>query len=398
MGLRVIFKMKKYLIIGNGVAGTTTAEHIRKNDKNGSVTIVSSEDIPFYYRTRLNEYISNDIAEQELVGKNEKWFKDNNILLKLNTKIIKTDYQKKIIIAQTGETFSYDILLLATGSNAFVPLVKGSEKKGVWTLRTIKDARNIAAFAKNIKNVVLIGGGLLGLEAGNALRKLGKNVTIVEFFPRLLPRQLDIKGGGKLQNIMKNMGFSFRLASKTREIIGNEQVNGVILESGEILPADMVIFSAGVRSNTELAKSLNLDYGKGVKVNEYLCTSRSDIYAAGDVAEFQGVSYGSWIAAMDQGKIAGINMTGGNALYKGNIMANILKVAEIDLASAGDIDADNKLESVVIDKEKIYKKLVIEGNQIVGCIMLGDKRNFNKITKAMDAKTDVADVKKLFVL
>jgi len=389
--------MANHLIIGNGVAGTTAAENIRKLDKAGKITIVTEESTPFYYRMRLPDFISGDLAEDKLSAKKDQWYKDQGIELKLETRIQGADPGKKTVSTQSGLQIPYDRLLIATGSRSFIPPMKGSDKKGVFALRTIQDARDIVAWAKNIQKVVLIGGGLLGLEAGNALRKLGKNLTVVEFFPRLLPRQLDVTGGGRLQKIMEGMRFSFRLGAKTQEIKGEDRVSGVLLEGGELLPAEMVIVSAGVRPSLELAKALNLDHDKGVKVDEQMRTNQSGIYAAGDVAEFKGMPYGIWTAATEQGQIAGTNMAGGNALYKGTVMANTLKVIGIDLASAGNIDAENKLESKVLTDEKAYKKIVLENDQIVGCIMLGDTKGFTKITKLMSEKQNVSQIKdKLF--
>jgi len=389
--------MANHLIIGNGVAGTTAAENIRKLDKAGKITIVTEESTPFYYRMRLPDFISGDLTEDKLSAKKDQWYKDQGIELKLKTRIQGADPGKKTVSTQNGLEIPYDRLLIATGSRSFIPPMKGSDKKGVFALRTIQDARDIVAWAKNIQKVVLIGGGLLGLEAGNALRKLGKNLTVVEFFPRLLPRQLDVTGGGRLQKIMEGMGFSFRLGAKTQEIKGEDRVSGVLLEGGELLPAEMVIVSAGVRPSLELAKALNLDHDKGVKVDEQMRTNQSGIYAAGDVAEFKGMPYGIWTAATEQGQIAGTNMAGGNALYKGTVMANTLKVIGIDLASAGNIDAENKLESKVLTDEKVYKKIVLENDQIVGCIMLGDTKGFTKITKMMSEKQNVSQIKdKLF--
>jgi len=389
--------MVDYLIIGNGVAGTTAAENVRKVDKEGKITVVTEESTPFYYRMRLPDFISGDLTEDKLSAKKDQWYKEQGIELKLKTRIQGANPSKKSVVTQGNQEIAYDRLLIATGSRSFIPPMKGSEKKGVFALRTIQDARDIVAWAKNIQKVVLIGGGLLGLEAGNALRKLGKNLTVVEFFPRLLPRQLDVAGGGRLQTIMEGMGFSFRLGAKTQEIKGEDRVSGVLLEGGELLPAEMVIISAGVRPALELAKALSLDHDKGVKVDEQMRTNQPGIYAAGDVAEFKGIPYGIWTASTEQGQIAGTNMAGGNALYKGTVMANTLKVVGIDLASAGNIDAENKLESKVLTDQKVYKKIVLENDQIVGCIMLGDTKGFTKITKLMSEKQNVSQIKdKLF--
>lgn len=389
--------MTGYLIIGNGVAGTTAAENIRKLDKTGKITVVTEESTPFYYRMRLPDFLSGDLTEDKLNAKKEAWYKDQGIDLTLNTRIQGANPGKRAVTTQSNQEIPYDRLLVATGSRSFIPPMKGADKKGVFALRTIQDARNIVAWAKNIQKVVLIGGGLLGLEAGNALRKLGKKLTVVEFFPRLLPRQLDVAGGGRLQTMMEGMGFSFRLGAKTQEIKGEDRVSGVLLEGGELLQAEMVIVSAGVRPALELAKALNLDHDKGVKVDEEMKTSQPGIYAAGDVAEFKGIPYGIWTAATEQGQIAGMNMAGGNALYKGTVMANTLKVVGVDLASAGNIDAENKMESKVLTDQKVYKKIVLENDQIVGCIMLGDTKGFTKITKLMSEKQNVSQIKEKLV-
>lgn len=385
--------MARYLVIGNGVAGTTAAEEIRKRDKEGAITLVTDETVPFYWRIQLNEYIAGALPEEKLYARKAEWYKEQGIDLKLNTRIQGGELKEKTVITGENQKLPFDRLLVATGSHSFVPPIKGADKKGVFTLRSFQDARGIMDWAKNIQEVVMIGGGLLGLEAGNALCKLGKKVVVVEFFPRLLPRQLDIPGAQRLQAIMEGMGFSFRLGAKTQEIAGDGKVEGVLLEGGEKLPTQMVIISAGVRPNLDLAKALGLDYDKGIKVDERMRTSRPDVFAAGDVAEFKGIPYGIWTAAMEQGKAAGSNMAGDEAVYKGTVMANTLKVVGIDLASAGDIDVDNKFEAETLKDDRHYKKAVIHNNQLIGCIMLGDTRGFSKITKMMAEKQDVSGIK-----
>lgn len=385
--------MTKYLIVGNGVAGTTAAEYIRKQDGRGKISIVTDEDLPFYFRPRLIEYIGGETSEQKLIAKNEQWYQDHNIDLILKTRVIDADPENRVVITENNRRISYDRLLVATGSHSFIPPINGSEKAGVFTLRNIHDARRILEYSNNIDYVVVIGGGLLGLEAGNALRKAGKKVLVVEFFSRLLPRQLDADGAKKLRVIMERMGFSFRLGVRTEKIKGDGRVSAVVLEGGETLQANMVLISAGVRPNPELSEALKLDYEKGIKVDEHLRTNRPDIFAAGDVTEFKGTLYGIWPAAMEQGKAAGVNMAGGDMIYEGSTMANTLKVAGVDLASAGNIDAENKFESKVVTDENVYKKIVIENDQIIGCIMLGDKEGFNKITQAISEKKNVFQIK-----
>ncbi|MCF8143475.1 MAG: FAD-dependent oxidoreductase [Deltaproteobacteria bacterium] len=384
--------MTDYLIVGNGVAGTTAAETIRKQDKNGSILTLTDEDLPFYYRIRLSEFLTGDLSDQNLVAKEESWYQDQEIKLRLNARVVNAEPREKTVILKNGERISYDSLLVATGSHSFIPPIKGADKKGVFTLRSIQDARDILDYGKEIGEVVLIGGGLLGLEAGNALRKGGKRVKVIEFFPRLLPRQLDVEGANRLRKMLEGMGFSFKLGAKTEEIIGEDRVDGVLLEGGEKLSAEMIIISAGVRPNLELAESLGLDRDKGIRVNERMETSQSGVYAAGDVAEFNGIPYGIWPAAAEQGKIAGGNMAGGDMIYKGTTMVNTLKVAGVDLASAGNIDADNALEARVITGEGVYKKIVMDNGRIVGCIMLGDTKGFTKITRAIADKLNLSQI------
>ncbi|MDP2279865.1 MAG: FAD-dependent oxidoreductase, partial [Nitrospirota bacterium] len=229
----------------------------------------------------------------------------------------------------------------------------------------------------------------------NSLRKTGHSKFVVELFPRLLPRQMDTEGAEILKTQMEKMGFAFFLGAKTREISGDEKVKSVILDDGTIIDCDMVIISAGVRPNTELADKLGIKCTKGIPVNERLGTEINDIYAAGDIAEHRGICYGIWPAAEKQGKIAGINMAGGSAIYTGTLPSNILKIAGINLISAGDIDPDKKLESIVQkDSESfIYKKLVIKDNSIAGCIFYGNIDGWKKIKKAMDEKKDISRIK-----
>jgi nitrite reductase (NADH) large subunit len=383
--------MKKYLVIGNGVAGTTAAENIRQNDATGEIIIVSDENLPFYYRVRLPDYLGGTVAESELIAKKKSWYDEKDITLKLSSRITGIEPDAKSVYLESGESLAYDFLLLANGSHPFVPPIKGSDMDGVFTLHTLNDAKRISQAAEKISHVVLIGGGLLGLETANALHKLGKKITVIEFFPRLLPRQLDIEGASRLQHFFEKMDFRFKLGATTTKIAGAGKVEQVILQNGDVLPAEMVIISAGIRANLELATMLGLKTDKGVIVDKYLQTSHPGIYAAGDVIEFEEKAYGIWPAAMEQGKIAGINISGGEAAYKGTTLANILKVAGVDVASAGEIDAENRYNSKIITSEDIYKKVVISNGKVIGCIMLGDRKNFNRINKAIANGDDIID-------
>ncbi|MBI4690442.1 MAG: NAD(P)/FAD-dependent oxidoreductase [Nitrospirae bacterium] len=386
----------KYIIIGNGVAGTTAAANIRKVDREGEITILSDEGYPFYSRIRLMEYIAGEIDENGLIIYKDAWYERNDIKLLLNTPVSGINRYEKEIIIPSGHRLKYDRLLIATGSLSFIPQIPGSNKKGVFTLRTIKDAIEIKRCAEQAKNVILIGGGVLGLEVGNSLRKTGHSITVVEFFPRLLPRQTDKEGAEILKAQMEKMGFTFYLGAKTGDIFGDEKVRGIKLEDGTIIDCDMVIISAGVRPDVKLADQCGIKCGKGLPVNDRMETEIPDIYAAGDIAEHRGICYGIWPAAEKQGEVAGINMAGGNAIYTGTTPSNVLKIIGIDLIAAGEIDADGKFESVIQkNKEKfIYRKLVIKDNIIVGCMLYGNIEGWKKIKKAMEERRDIGSLRK----
>ena len=385
----------RYVIIGNGVAGATAAEQIRKKDQSGDITIITDEAVPFYSRIRLIEYLAKEADKQGIIIHKGDWYEKNNIKLLLNSPVSGIDKDNKRVTTSIGGQWEYDRLLIATGGISFVPPIPGSDKKGVFTLRTIRDADEITAYAEGVKKVILIGGGVLGLEAGNSLRKTGHEVTVVEFFPRLLPRQMDPEGAKVLRAQMEGMGFRLFLGAKSKEITGDDRVEGLLLEDGTRIDGDLVIISAGVRPQAGLCKSLGLTISKGVVVNDRMETEIKDIYAAGDLVEHRGVFYGIWPAAQKQGEVAGINMAGGNAIYDGTTMSNFLKVVGIDLAAAGDIDADRKSESIVQkDNDKyIYRKLVIKDSVITGCILYGDISGYQKILRAIDGKKNIGDIR-----
>lgn len=384
--------MTRYLIIGNGVAGTTAADAIRKKDKEGQLTIIGDEDLPFYYRIRLNDLLCGEVTEEELMIRDRKWYRDNDINLVTGIRVVEVDGEQRYVRTDGQHQYPYDRLLLATGSHSFVPPLAGTEKTGVFTLRNVADVRSIKKYSRDRHRVVLIGGGLLGLETGNALRKAGHAVTVVEFLPRLLPRQLDRRGADRLQAILEEMGLSFRIDAKTTELGGSGEVDRVILERGESIPADLVILSAGVRPNLDLARQLGLDIRRGIVVDSSLQTSRKDIFAAGDVAEHNDTMYGIWPAAFQQGKIAGTNMAGGRAEYSGSTMMTKLKVSGIDLATAGDIDEENRYEAKIEETADAYRKFVIHDDRLAGCIMLGDTKGFSAMMRAISEKTPVSEL------
>lgn len=388
--------MATYLIVGNGVAGNSAAETIRKIDPAGKILMFSRERYHFYYTPALPEYLAGEKQLKDFTLHNAQWYEKNRIDLYLETEVTRIDSRGKTAQTQKEGEFSFDTLLLACGGKSFLPSIPGSSSPGVFTLRTFDDAEAISKTARGAKKAVVIGGGLLGLEAGNGLRKSGLEVSVVEFFPRLLPRQTDLAGAALLQRQMGEMGFRFFLGAKTQEIAAAKKGVRVLLEGGQELAADLVLISAGVRPEISLAQSLELPVDKGIKVDDRMYTGLDGIYAAGDPVEHRGRFYGIWPAAMEQGKIAGANMAGQEQLYSGTVPSNSLKVAGIDLVAAGEIDPEGKMESTVIGDEarKVYRKLVWQEERIVGAILLGDTRGKEEIQKAVQSKKDLSSLKK----
>jgi nitrite reductase (NADH) large subunit len=387
--------MKRYIIIGNGVAGARAAIKIRERDPNGEIHIFTEETYPFYYRVRFPELVAGEVTIKDITIHTNEWYQSRGISIHFEEPIIEIQHEKREAISKKGGTYPYDLLLMATGGNAFVPPIKGVEKKGVFTLRTMKNAIEMKEFSKKVSQVILIGGGLVGLETGGALLRRGAKVAVIEHNPRILPRQTDTEGAQILQAKMEEMGFFFFLNADSEEIFGKENVEGLRLKDGRMVEGQMVVISAGVRPNIQLAKGMGLEIKNGILVNDRLETKSAGIFAAGDVAEHHGRVYGIWPAAQRQGEIAGVNMAGGDLIYAGAVVSNTLKVVGVDLTASGDMDAEGKLESVVKRDpgSGIYRKVVFKENKITGCILLGNVKGNFEILNAIEKKTDVRDLK-----
>ncbi len=385
-----------YVIVGNGIAANSAAEAIRQIDKSGAVTMLSRSRHYFYYVPALPEYLAGEKTVKDFTLHDGAWYEKHGIDLRLSTEIVRGDPTAKTVESATGEVFPYDRLLLATGGKSFVPPIPGADQDGVMTLRTIDDADRILERVKGMRRLLVIGGGLLGLEAGNGLRKRGLEVSVVESFTRLLPRQTDPAASALLQEELEEMGFTFYLDAKIREIVRSGNSFTIHMKEGPGIETEGVLLvSAGVRPETSLAEALGLEMERGVKVDDRMATSLADVFAAGDLVEHRGRYYGIWPAATAQGRAAGTNMAGGDARYEGTIPSNRLKVAGINLVAAGELDAEGALDSVVRKnaQERIYRKLVLRNNVIVGAVLLGDIAGADYIQYAMQKEIDISGLK-----
>jgi len=385
------------VIVGLGMAGVTAAATIRESDPQSKISVYTDESYLYYSRPRLYKVLSGEVEPQEIYGFPGQWYENKRIEVHLNNKAVGIDTGRKELRLEDGSRIRYDKLLLANGAHPFVPKVKGVEKTGVFTLRSLSDALTIREYAKKAKKAIAIGGGLLGLEFAASLRKLGLQVEIVEIFPRLLPMQLDQDGAVVLKDRIETLGVNIVLGVKTQEILGEEKVSGVSLDNERELSGDFVLFSTGVRSNINWAAQSGIKVNKEVIVDQHLQSSASDVYAAGDVSEFEGMVYGIIPAAQEQAKIAAINiLEEEKQVYKGTVPSNTLKIVGIDLTSIGLVNPEGpRYEEIKkIDRQRgVYKKIVLDQGKIVGAIILGDRRGVVEIQKLINQQTDVTKYK-----
>lgn len=379
----------KYLIIGNGIAGLAAAREIRNNDEVSSITMVSSESTLTYYRTKLTEYLSKEFSDEDLLVSKKDWYKDKNIDVVLSKIVENINIENNTIRLDDSKEIEYEKLLIATGSRPFIPPITGKFKKGVFALRTIKDVHYIQEYLKNCKDVTVIGGGLLGLEAAWSLKELGKRVTIVEFAPYLLSRQLDKEISKKLEEKLIEEGFTVYVDSHAREIFGEGKADAIKLNKDRELKTDAILISSGIRPNLDLVRDSSISYDKGIIVDKNLKTNIANIYAAGDVAEIDGMVVGLWTASNEQGKIAGTNMVGKDLEYiQPKIFAN-LQIGSIKLFSAGEI---NDFDSVYEFKHKeIHHKIFVKEDRIQGAILFGDLKEMNNLRNAVISKIDIEE-------
>ncbi|GAA0716526.1 hypothetical protein GCM10008905_01100 [Clostridium malenominatum] len=368
------------IIIGNGAAGFYAATTIREKDKDCGITIISKETSLSYYRPSLSSYLSKEELGSTFYLAKENWYRENNINLLLGKSVENINVQEKKVIFIDGEVISYDKLILANGSHNFIPPVPGKDKEGVFSLKSLYDAEKIKAYAKNCKKAIVIGGGLLGLEAAWELKKCGLNVTVVEFFDRLLPRQLDLKGSLLLKYSAEKTGVEFILGDSLVEILGNNKITGVKLKSGTTLECDILLFSVGIRSNKDIAEKSSIETSNGIIVNNKMETSVKDIYACGDVAELNGRVYGTWLSSVKMGKIAGTNAIGGDDIFKDFISTLIFNSMNTKVFSCGNWGEDFEQLSYENSEEGLYYKYFFKDDKLTGAMLLGNIALSNRIT------------------
>jgi nitrite reductase (NADH) large subunit len=388
--------MARYVIVGGGVAGTTAAQNLHRLDPSADVTLLGDEPYPYYYRPKLWEFLAAQVEQSALFYRPAEWYAAQGINLHLNAKVIGLQPKEHTIALATGESFPYDRLLLATGSCCFVPEIPGAALPGVFVLRTLLDALTLRAHACRSRRAVVVGGGLLGLETAHALSTLPLEVTVVEIAPYLLPRQLDREGAQFLQVRLESMGLEFITGAQTTAVLGESSAAGIRLADGRIIPGELILFSAGTLPRIDQARDAGLAVHKGIVVNASMQSNQEDIFAAGDVAEIDGRTYGLVPPAIEQARIASQNMTGGEPIrYPGTLPSATLKLMDMDLTSLGEATADD--ESVVVrrfidEQAGIYKKAVFRDGVLIGAILLNDTASIQPLRQLMASRKNVSQV------
>ena len=400
-------KKSKLVMIGNGMAGVRTLEELLKvaPDLYG-ITVFGAEPHPNYNRILLSPVLAGEQTLDEIVLNSWEWYSDNHITLHAGKKVVSVDREKRVVKAEDGTEESYDRLLICTGSNPFILPVPGKDLKGVIAYRDIADTNEMIAAATQYKNAVVIGGGLLGLEAANGLMLRGMTVTVVHVMPTLMERQLDSVAGKLLQKSLEARGLNFLMGAQTQELTGNAEgrVASIKFKDGTELATDLVVMAVGIRPNTTLAESMNLHCHKGIVVTDTLQTvTDARIYSVGECAAHRGIAYGLVAPLFEQAKVAANHLAMfGIGRYTGSLTSTKLKVTGIDLFSAGDFmvassgrPEDAGTEEIIMSDPfgGVYKKLVIKDDKLIGACLYGDTVDGSYYFKLLRDGRSVADIR-----
>lgn len=374
----------RYAIIGNGVASLGAVEGIRDLDPQGDITLFSREPNMTYGRPLISYLLSGKLQEERMLLRPKEFYREKGVEVRLGVSVQGLDREKKVFELSDGSRGEYDRLLLATGGSPIFPPIEGSSGPDVYTFISWEDARELDAAVKGMRRAVVIGGGLIGLKAAEALFDRGVDVSIVELAPRVLSAAFDDDAGGLVTSRLEDMGFNIRCRDTVQKIerSGNNRVRGVFLKSGDFLEADAVVVAIGVVPRIDLARDCGLEANRGIVVDNFLQTSLPGIYAAGDVAEARDLLWGDrrvtpiWPNAYAQGIAAGRNMAGAQEEYPGGLAMNSIGFYGLPTVSIGIVnppenegfEVERELD---IDKQK-YRKLVFRDERLVGCVLVGD--------------------------
>ena len=385
-----------YAIIGNGAAGISAAEAIRERDKTGSIYMISNEEYPSYNRPMLTKSLAAGLEAEQIAVKEASWYEENNVYQMLGKNVTGIDTQKKEIYTADGAKFKYTKLIYALGSECFIPPIQGAEQPEVIAIRRLSDTRKVTELLPQVKEAVVIGGGVLGLEAAWELKKAHCKVTVLELAPRLMGRQLDEGAGEMIKAISEAQGIAIHTGVQIEAIEGDGHVTGVRLGDGRVFPAQLVIVSCGVRANTAIAKAAGIETDRAVVVNSRMETNAADVYACGDCAQYQGVNYAIWPQAAEEGKVAGANAAGEALEYAGVPAALSFHGMNTALYAIGDNGSNPDLVYRTVEfkdtARKQYEKYYFRNNRLCGVILIGDVSRMAELTEAVGKRASFAEL------
>ncbi|MWC29897.1 nitrite reductase large subunit [Paenibacillus sp. MMS18-CY102] len=377
-------KRRKLVLIGNGMAGVNTLEQILKLTNAYEINVYGEEPYPNYNRIQLSYVLEGSKRIDDIILNSREWYEENGIALHTGTKVERIDTEEKRIYTATGETTEYDVLIIATGSKPFILPVPGANKKGVIGFRDIADCESMIDASRRFKQAAVIGGGLLGLEAAKGLVQLGMETTVVHLMGSLMERQLDEVAAGMLKAELERQGIRFKMAAKTVEMLGDADVSGIRFADGSELDAQLVVMSAGIVPNTELAKASGIAAGRGILVDDFMQTSAPGVYAVGECCEHRGVCYGLVAPLFEQGAVLAKRMAGvAAAPYEGSSVSTKLKISGVDVFSAGEFieGPEHQVLRIHDDWRGHYKKVLLRDKRIVGSVMYGDVSDAPRLTR-----------------
>lgn len=385
-----------YAVIGNGAAGISAIKAIRERDHKGSVYLISNEEAPAYNRPMLTKSLVAGLRADEIAIQERGWYERLNISQMLGKEVTAIDTKKKEIHTADGGEFKYTRLIYALGAECFIPPIPGTGLPEAIAIRRLSDTEKVTALLKNTRDVAVIGGGVLGLEAAWEMRKAGCHVTVLELGPRLMGRQLDEEAGEMLRDICKEQGVEVFTDIRIDAIEGEAHVTGVRLGDGKILPAQLVILSCGVRANIAIAKKAGLAVEQSVVVDSQMRTSARDVFACGDCAQYEGLNYAVWTQAVEQGRIAGANAAGEPLEYTPVPAALTFHGMHTELFSIGDNGSNPSLIYKTAEfkdsSRRHYEKYYFRSNQLCGAILLGDISKMAEVAKAVERRAEFGEM------
>ncbi len=392
---------QRLVVIGNGMAGIRTVEELLSASPDKyDITVFGAEPHGNYNRIMLSSVLSGEKNIEDIIINDRQWYVDHNILLHAgeDKAVIEINRSRKCVIAKDGTQAEYDRLLIATGSKPVIPDIPGKNLQGVISFRDIFDVNTMLQYSRSHKKAIVLGGGLLGLEAANGLVLRGMHVTVVHTNPVLLNRQMDKQAGGMLQHALEARGLHFKMPARTQELIGddNDHIKAVRFEDGSELECDLFITAIGVRPNMQLAQTANLYCERGIVVNDSLQSYDPSIYAVGECIQHRGATFGLVAPLFEQAKVCANHLSGhGMADYKTLPTATKLKVTGINLFSVGNFLGDENCESITFTDPAlgIYKKLVLKDNKLIGTVLYGDTVDGSWYHELLELEQDITEIR-----